>query len=280
MVAITQNIENFTSTNALNPIALYNPSTIYATNNLVREMDRVYKSITSGNLGHYPPNNLYEHWFDWDVSNEHAMLDFIEETITNFAGDGVVVFERGANEAIAIGNFLASVVTIEYLDVLDAVVYTEVYEFPFLGARIDAYSYIYADFVSIQTQTIYKPIKRIGINIRVTFSRSTRSTFCGIFTAGRVIDLGETLDTVNLTNKIIGFDNKRNATFSTLVDNASLNLVLEFGQSNKDVPMLFVIDPSETTKHQSLAIIGKITNISGVANNFEKNQISWEITQN
>lgn len=280
MIAITQEIDDFLSTNAQNLVTAYNPATTYASGDTARELSRIYKSITSSNLDNYPPNTLNEHWFDWDVANQWAMIDFFEDTITYFTGSGIVTFTRGTKEAIAIGNFLATEIVIEYLDDLDVVLDTETFEFPALGQRVDAYSYIYADFEDSETETVYQSLKRVGTKVRVTFNRNTNDTSCGLFVAGKATDLGTSMDKISLKNTLIGFDKKKKVSIQTFVEQTYLNRKLDFGNTNQDIPLVFVLDPSETSSHQKLVISAKITDSSGVADNMEHNIINWELTQN
>ncbi len=280
MISVTQEIDNFLTTNATGTTAVYVPTTAYAANALVRELDRVYKSIGGGNLGNYPPNTKNKFWYDFVVSNEFAMLDMLDDTVTNFTANGIVTFTRGTKEVIAIGNFQATQVLVQYLDASDVLLDTDTYDFSSLGNRVNKFEYIYADFSTSQTQAIYKPLKRIGTKVKVTFSRGGLSTYCGMFVAGKATDLGQTLDKVNFVNRLIGFDKKRTASFQTTVKNNLFNLILDYGKTMQNVPLLFVIDPQSNSSHQNLVTIAKITDSSGTAETHEYNQISWELTQN
>jgi len=280
MLSVNQLIDEFLTSNAENIIAAYVPATTYAASDEVRELTRIYKSIAAGNLGNYPPDNIDDFWMDWEASNEYAMLDLFENTITTFAANGIVTFSRDTKEVISIGEFQATQITVEYLDDIDAVLDTETYNFSSLGARIDQYSYIYAVFVTSQSQAVYEPLQRLGTKIRVTFLRGGLSTYCGFMVAGKSTDMGKTLDNVSFTNKKIGSINKKVAAFITTVPKTSLMLTLSIGIDNKDIPQLFVIDPSENSSHQNMVTIAKITIVDGTGANNEQNQISWELTQN
>lgn len=280
MEAIKQGIENFISSNAENIIAEYDPDIAYASGDQVREENRIYQSISGSNTGNLPSESINIFWMDWEVSNEHAMLDLYEETVTEFSADGIVKFERFSKEVIAIGNFKASLVTIEYLDVNDVVLKTETYDFESLGERVDPYSYIYADFVGEASEVVYKPLDRLGKYIRVTFSKGGASTNCGYLVSSRATDLGATLDKVNFSNSNIRKKNKKRASFQTITDKNNLNNILDFARREEDVPMLFVIDPSENSSHQNMATIARIASSSGTGENMQVNTIAWELTQN
>lgn len=278
MIAITQDIDAFLTTNAPDEVQLWNDYTTYSAGTLVRIVSSVYKALIS-NLNKDPRSNLNTYWYYWDVANQYEMLDLFEESTTNFLASGIVTFSRGTKEAIAIGNFLATSIIVEYLTG-STVLLTETYPFSTLGARINAYEYIYADFETSNTKTIYKPLKRIGTTIRVSFLRDGLSTYCGYLVSGRVTDLGNTNSSVSLTNQTIGTLVKKNATLTTTVKDTSLNVTLDFGVKNKEIPLLFIVDPSNATRYQSLIIIAKITNVSAIASDFDKSVINWELTQN
>lgn len=280
MLIVSQNVLEFTSSNATNIIAEYDVATTYIGGDEVRVDTRIYKSIADANLGNYPPDTVDTFWMDWEASNEYAMLDLFEDTVTNFSGSGVVEFSANDKEVIAIGNFNATTITLEYLDALDVVLDTEIYLFPFLGNRIDPYSYIYADFESSQYEVVYKGLKRIGTKIRVTFDNGLLDTYCGYLVAGKATDMGCTIDSVNFVNKAIGYENKRVATFKTTAPSTSLMKNLEIGEQLLEVPRLFIIDPSTDSNHQNMTIIAKITKCDGIGSNMSENQISWELTQN
>lgn len=280
MLLVTNDIDSFLTSNALNIVAKYDETNPYIVADLARESSRIYKSIINPNLDNYPPNNVNKFWIDWEASNEYAMLDLYEATLTNFAVDGIVTFNRGTKEVIAIGNFNAREITVEYLDDLDAVLDTETYLFPHLGKRIDDYSYIYADFEKSTSQAVYRPLQRLGTKIRVTLKAGGLSTYCGFLVAGKAIDMGKTLDKVNFKSSTVGYDKKRVASFNTMVKKTELIPTLDLGDEYHEVPMLFVIDPSENSSHQNMVTIAKITQHSGDGENMEVNTISWEITQN
>ncbi|NOQ31784.1 MAG: hypothetical protein GQ570_11740 [Helicobacteraceae bacterium] len=280
MILINQDIDSFLTSNAENIITEYSSLTTYLTAEEAREESRIYKSISDSNLDNYPPDNIDKFWMDWEASNEYAMLDLFEDTNTTFTANGIVTFSRDTKEVIAIGKFNANQITIEYLSDVDAVLDTETYDFPYLGARIDAYSYIYADFETSTSEALYKPLQRLGTKIRVTFLRSGLDNYCGFLVAGKSDDMGKTLDNVNFTNRIIGFNSRRVANFNTIVAKTSLIPTIDKGELYKDIPLLFVIDPSENSSHANMVTIAKITKCDGVGSNNGLNTISWELTQN
>lgn len=280
MIAINQALDEFVSSNADNIIAEYDSLTTYGVAEKVREGSRIYQSISDANLGNLPSENIDKKWMDWEASNEYAMLDLFEETKTNFTADGIVKFERLSKEVVAIGNFNATTIKIEYLDDNDVVLETETYEFPHLGQRVDLYSYIYAAFVSKTQEVVYKPLKRLGTFIRISFLKSGNATECGYMISDRAINLGDTLDKVSFSSSRIRAKNKKKASFSTITQKENLNNILQFGRDYEDIPMLFIIDSDENSSHQKMATIARISTCDGIGENMQINTINWELTQN
>ena len=285
MIAIDNQITEFISTNAVNPTTEYNPATTYIVDDNARYENYVYKSVQDPNLGNLPTETLYKSWIEWDPANDYAMLDYFRETETEFPSDsdGVVIFERGYKEALLIAQFNSEEITIEYLDDTNTVIDandTETHDFGTIMTKYDIYTYITAPFTYDETQVLYRPIKRIGTRVRVTFKRAANSNTCGVFFAGSVTDFGTTLDKVNLSGVKYGKIEARKADFNTIIEKGELMQNLERSRVASNSILAFVIDPSETTAHNNIVIIGKLDVYSGTAENASKNTMSFSIEQN
>jgi len=162
------------------------------------------------------------------------------------------------------------------LDVND----TEIYDFNALMSKYDIYTYIYGEFTYESTVNLYKPLKRKGTRVRVTFKRGLDANECGIFFAGNTIDFGTTINQVNLSGLKYGKIEARKADFETYVDKRALMQKLEQSRIASNTVLAFVVDPIENTSHNHIVIIGKLDNYSGVADNSEDNIMSFSIEQN
>lgn len=122
MIYGQQLIDNLTYSNVTAKVAQYSPLITYGIGDEVRVDKFIYKSVASNNLDKNPIENLGVFWIKWASSNEYALLDLDSETLTEWSGTGIIEFTRGGKDTIAIGNFKASTITIEYLDNSNGVV--------------------------------------------------------------------------------------------------------------------------------------------------------------
>ena len=287
MIYIRQEIDNFTYSNIVSTVPDYNPTTNYILGDLVRVGSYHYKSlygtVSLPNIGKNPLSNLGTAWFEYEVSNQYAMLDMYSETKTQWLEDGIVEFLRGTKDTLVIGNFNASNVIIDYLDNLGNIItgesQTYTYYTSMLG-RNSPFTYCYAPFQDSLNYVIYMPIKRLGYKIRVTFSNNGNPTNCGYLHSGRSIFMGKTLEDVSFQNKKIGNRYARVADFQTSLQKQYLMGKSDTAIRLLDTPLAFIIDENENSYHQNLVILGKVTKCDPSANNFEKNRISWQIEQN
>lgn len=239
----------------------------------------LYGSLTVPNIAKEPLMNQGTAWYKYEVSNTYACLDEYSDTKTIWTAGGIVEFARGQKEVIGIGNFNATQVKIEYLDALAVVIDTQIKTFSNNGLVFDEWDYGYAGFTTSVGSVIYYPILRKGVTIRVTFSRGGLSTDCGFMIAGKAIYMGDTLDNVNFPDKRIGSRTVNVADFGTILPQVDLMRKLNDAKALVDVPMMFVIDPSSSSVHQNLVVVGKITQCSGTASTSTRNKIQWQIEQ-
>ena len=123
MIFIPQDLDEFTYDNIQSIVLAWDEATPYAVGDLARVGGWRYKSVIANNLDKPPLENLGTAWFDkWEVANDYAMIDLFSNTKTEWPADGIVEFRRGSKDAIGIGNFKATSVTIEYLDAISGVV--------------------------------------------------------------------------------------------------------------------------------------------------------------
>lgn len=286
MIGVEQEITNFTYSNITQTTLPFSSTTPYLLNDLARVGSYHYKSThgTVGlpNLANPPLSNLGTHWFKWEPSNLYACLDPFSETTTTWAGDGVIEFLRGSKDKLIIGNFKAKEVKIEYIDSAENVLtdYTQTYLFSNNRGVNSPWTYGYAGFNGAFEKSIYKSISRVGTKIRVTLSNDGNDTYLGFIVAGKSINFGQTLDDVELPDNRIGSRTVNTAQFRTAIDDYLLIDTTLKGKSLVDVPMVFIIDESENSRHQNIVILGKIKQCSSAATTYSKNQISWRIEQN
>lgn len=283
MIRVEQEIidDDIISNNAPTVVDLFDEATDYDVGDFARVGNYVYISVATPNIGHDPLTNIGVFWTYWGVSNPHAMFDLYSDTVTDFTADGIVQFARGVKNTLGIGNFVATNIKIEYLDALDVVLLTENYPVPRREVW-NIYEYIYNtfNFNGANYDTIYTPIKKLGVSVRVTFENSGDSTSCGYLIAGQLEDMGVTLDNISFPDRMIGSDTVSVANFDTSVTQSLLFPTSDKAKRSRNIPMMFVIDENENSKFQNIIIVGKIIRVEPKANNYDMNTISWEIEQN
>ena len=275
-----QEIDSFTDSNIVYLADAYNEATTYGFGDLVRVGNYQYKSYLDGNLGNNPVGELGIYWIEWQAANDFAALDLFSESKTEWTGDGWVEFNRGTNDVVGIGNFKATQVLIKYYDESHILLDTEEYNFSNNGDVYDEWSYGYAGFTDSTSRVIFKYLKRIGTTMRIEFiDKDETNTYCGFLVSGRAVDMGDTLDNVSFPDKRIGSRTVNVANFSTTMDKSLILRKTSSAKSLVDEPMMFIIDPLESSSFDNLVIIGKINKVDAVFENMNKNNISWEIEQ-
>ena len=228
-----------------------------------------------------------------DKTNTAKLFTASKDTYVDLQSDGTLVYTEVANGAgeptlTSPNERLARVVTdvdnitsvTDLRTVIDPVLDTDIYTFSVNGNVWDLWSYIYGGFTDTVVETIYTQLKRVGTTIRVTFSFGGNATYCGYFIVGIATDMGATLDKVKFPYKKIGKYVTNVADFKTIVDKVELMRKTNEAKLLADEVVLFVIDPSETTSHNNMIILGKITKCEGIGENLEANTISWQIEKN
>lgn len=283
MIFIRQEITEFTYSNIVSTVPEYNPTTNYILGDMVRvgnyEYKSLYGTIELPNVGKDPLSNLGTSWFEYGSSNMYACLDLFAETKTVWTGDGILEFNRAQKDTLGIGNFTANKVTIEYRDNLGNVLDSDVYTYSNNALVIDEWTYGYADFQSMTNEVIFLPLRILGAKIRVIFEKNGNATDCGYLVAGRASYMGRTVDNVTFPDKRIGDRVVPVANFSTSIKSSFVMTKMNEAKKLINETMMFVIDNSDNSVFGNMVFLGKITKIDGNANNFEKNQITWQIEQ-
>mgnify|MGYP006935325316 CR=1 FL=1 len=279
MIYVPQEISEFTYSN-ITPIASdYNAATSYAVGDLARIDAIIYKSTLENNIGNNPENTLGIYWIEWDVSNEYAMLDLYPNTYTEWDADGIVEFPRAAIDVIVIGNFIALTATIENLDDSNNVLYTEAYNNSINRNVWNEWDYGYGGFSYDERPVAFFYVRRTGTKIRVTFARNGEPTKCGFIVGGKQQDMGCTIDKVSFPDKKIGTTALSVANFQTALPKKDLVRKMNLAKTKIDETMAFIIDEKESSVHQNMVILGKITKCSGIGANQQTNFLTWEVTQ-
>ena len=285
MIFVEQVITEFTYSNITETVEAWNPTTEYLVGEKARVGSYHYKSTYGTeaipNIGKEPLTNLGLAWvkLENEPSNTYACLDPYEETKTTWEADGILEFERGSKNTLGIGNFTATQVKIEYVNALNEVIDTQIFNYSINTQVFDIVSYIYAPVTTSQNRVVYVSLKLKGTKIRVTFSRGGASTDCGYMIAGIAMNMGTTLNKVDFPFTTIGTKIQEVANFNTSLPKNRVLLDAKEAKALINKTMMFIIDESENSSHQNMVIVGKIKQCSPSAEVATENQISWQIEQ-
>ncbi len=289
MDVVEQSIEEFTYSNIPQSFDDYDIAKTYIyesdIDNLTSDSvalfgNYYYRSVINDNLGNNPEKNVGVSWTKLRVSNKKAMLDY--SSLSRSIADGedlIVEFNRGNITNIALGNFDASLVRIEILDVNGDVLsdFTQEEFFSVNEDVYDYYSYIYSNYRVKTDRNIYFYIPLIGDKVRVTFADSFGgSASCGFLFGGKAIYIGDTMDEISFGFN--SFATKEQDQFGTLtIINRSVQELVDFEtliekgfmlKSKREVKdiynkvVLFVLDPSKESEFENLLGLGVIENSS------------------
>lgn len=285
MIFVEQVITEFIYSNITETVEAWNPTTEYLVGEKARVGSYHYKSTYGTealpNTGKEPLTNLGLAWvkLENEPSNTYACLDPYEETKTTWEADGILEFERGSKNTLGIGNFTATQVKIEYVNALNEVIDTQIFNYSINTLVFDEISYIYAPVTTSQNRVIYISLKLKATKIRVTFSRGGASTDCGYMIAGIAMNMGTTLNKVDFPFTTIGTKIQEVANFNTSLPKNRVLLDAKEAKALINKTMMFIIDESENSSHQNMVIVGKIKQCSPSAEVATENQISWQIEQ-
>ena len=91
--------------------------------------------------------------------------------------------------------------------------------------------------------------------------------------------MGTTLNKVDFPLTLIGTKIQEVANFNTSVKKDLVLLNAKEAKALINETMMFIIDESESSSHQNIAIVGKITQCNPSAEVATENQTSWQIVK-
>lgn len=240
--------------------------------------DKVYNCILDSTIGILLTNTTY----------------FTESSL-----DIVVVFARDyLSTMIAIGNFSASELKIEYLDATDTVLtaYTQTYAYGTNDTVFDYYDYIYEPYSDTIDRYLKIDTVPFGTKIRVTLSKNILLNYaeCGFLVYGEPIEMGKTLDDPQWTPNsyttkdfdtfgridIIKRAVQDTVSFQTIYDSLDFPQLKRKIKTNLDEIAVFILDESATSQYENMITLGIMESPSmGTKTSSTKSTINWRILE-
>jgi len=301
MQYVSQQITGFTSTNLTDTYNDYNPATTYTfesgtpTNaSIARYGTYYYRSLVNGNIDNTPTEHENIKWLKWGVSNKFAMLDLQAQTKSMYTGNMVVEFLQNRMTTLGVGNYEAEYITVEILNTLGEVIWTQDTTSSLNEFVVDYYSYIYETYGYEIDKAIKIDLPTVGNKVRLTFHKSTESTItaCGFLVGGIPVNMGNTLYGVNFSFNsyaVKEFDDfgtlsitKRAVQdlvdFETSIPSIELvTLKREIKKVYNDIVMFIVDD--KTDLYENLITLGTVQDVSVVLDNPVNSIMSFSIIE-
>jgi len=192
-VPITADAQLISSSITETDKAAYAAGTTYAANAEVQVtadgVHKIYRSAVAGNVGHYPPDNIYDdtvdpatgYWIEVSSTNRWKMFDG-KSRASSIAADQIIVeFAPGELfNSLALLNVEASSATVEVIDSIEGLVY-------FAGVDLVDYSGI----IDFYEWFFYEPIRKNAIPLTDLPSFSGATIKVTLTAPGETVTVGE-----------------------------------------------------------------------------------------
>jgi len=213
--------------------------------------------------------------------------------------DIIVVFTRDYTASmIAIGNFTASELKVEYLDATDTVLtaYTQTYTYSVNDNVFDYYDYMYEPYSETVDRYIKIDTVPFGAKVRVTLTRNTTLNYaeCGFLVYGEPLKMGDTLDDPQWTPSsystkdfdlsgrldVVKRAVQDTVTFQSMYDSFEFPQLKRKIKANLDEIGVFILDESEDSDYENMITLGIMEEPSvPVRTNATKSIINWRILE-
>lgn len=259
---------NLIYTSALDPTNTFNSGTTYAISEVVRYQNKLYESLQSTNLNHFPDASP-TWWLELGYDNLYAAFDNSVSTATTANSELTMCIKAGAIDSVALINMDSAIAEIAVVDPVDGVVYlntaglsgNEVYDWS---------QYFFYDPMIKRTQVIFSDIQKYANAIvTIRLKNGINDLSIGQIVLGNITTLGSTQYGVNAG--IIDFSKKEtdefgNTTFvkrafskrlsaQIFLKNSDLNRVQNYLYNIRATPVVWVAS-DDPAFEEALIVLG------------------------
>ena len=293
MEFVPQSITSYASPQLTPEHPTWSELTSYIVGNKVIYGNYIWICSFAGSLN-FEPKEDSPHWTKWGVSNYWSLIDTRSQTLTVVNSDLVVEFDKLGIETLVIGYFRGVSISVEVLDTLDNVVFSETFSNPRREGIPSYLAWIHAKFIdySSRSKVFYLPL--FGSKIRVTYLKGSYSNVqVGFMVGGRSTQMGKTKEgvklgrtsyTINSTDDfgittITTRAKRKYHDFETSVDSNVAMQTLRIIENYEDVVMAFIIDNNVNSKYENIVTLGVYESVEPLATNNEKTILSWTVIE-
>jgi len=223
--------------------------------------------------------------------------DFTNGTNWELSANKLVVeFDRGDIDTLVVGNYSATYITVEMIDIDgETVLDTQVREHGVSEDVTDYWSYVYSQYSITTGLDLAFKLLAVGVTIRVTFesSISGEEVSCGFLIGGIAEDMGDTRIGVGFSFNSYSVRNtddfgvltitKRGiqqlVDFETYADSKSIAGTLSKIKQIYDEIVVFIVDPLEDSLYDSIITMGVVESVTTVLQNPVQSVVAWSIQE-
>jgi len=221
----------------------YVAGTTYAADETVQiaSLHRVYRSAVADNVGHYPPDNIYDdevdpptgYWIDAGATNAWAMFDGKSRAVSSAANRIEVSLAMGEGvTALAVLNVAAASLAISVVDPVSGQVYSQNVDMVDLGDVVDFFTWFFNPPVRKDVKVLIDLPYSPDATITIIASAAGETVRIGELIPGNCIEIGTLLNGVQLSLEDYSVKEKDPAGIATLTpgiyaDTFSLPITIE-----------------------------------------------------
>ncbi len=261
-----------------------------------------WRSVSTGNIGNEPIDengNVSSEWIVVSPANLSSILDLSSNSRCTITGaDLILEFTKTYEiQTLVIGRFMGTEIVIEYLDGVDEVIDTEIYDYQNeqYNNIIDDITYDYAQIQEVVNRNKLIRLQLMGEKIRLTLVRNpvTDTAYISFLTAGEEYQLGDIDGSIDRTNNTVVerkidpvrgvlFDKtiiSQNYSFTFLVPRALQPEIRRKGEEIKDKVNTFILDNREISEFEYIITLAQLKSDSDSIGNADYINFRWAIEE-
>ena len=307
---VSQELSSFTYSNVTELYNQWLPGTTYSfeesepyTNaGAVLHRNFYWRSTSTSNIGNEPIDengNKSSEWIVLSPANLSSILDLSSNSkCTITGGDLILEFTKTYKiQTLVIGRFMGLGLTVEYLDAINTVLKTDIYDYTDEQFN-NIYDDITYDYASLDDEVDRNKLIRLqflGEKIRLTLQRNntTDTAYISFLTAGEEYELGKIDGSIDRTDASYA-DRTYNAISGTTIDTTVLSQNYSFsllvprlnqveikrkGESLKSKTNTYILDNRETSEFENFIVLGQLTSASDSTGNADFVSAKWTVEE-